>query len=292
MLLESHVRQTITGQRVEPPQLCLFLLGTRWTFPGGHPRGGQWSGKESKVSRRIKPGSTWSGRSSRVLWGGGWRQQSAVGAADVPLPSERQVSHMFALHGLDTPSLRILRMGRGHLGSCGGAERWAVSRAGARPWAVRVVSGRPPGLSGPGRPLLARAGGGRLAAQARPRGAGRQAQELGQHQILLPQQPTLVVCSVALSFGNKLKKRYWKKTHIDQVLESFTLGHPQQKCTSGKFSSPPHCPQTAWRPGAPESPASLPTALQEGPASGTTKNSPPPPWTPGCVKPGSEAPPP
>ena len=46
-----------------------------------------------------------------------------------------------------------------------------------------------------------------------PWGAGGQTQELGQHEVLLPQQPALVVCSAALSFGNELKKLWQEIPH-------------------------------------------------------------------------------
>lgn len=193
-------------------------MGNAWTTRGGqrHVRTG---GAESEGRGGVTPGGTWSRGSSRVPRGGGWRQERAVGAAEVPLPRERQVGQVLALHGLDAPGLRVLRRGAG---GPGGAEGRAVGRAGA--------GGRT--LSGPGHPLLAVGcrgsgaeglGGGR-GGQGGLRGAGGQTQKLGQHQVLLPQQPALVVCSVALSFGNELKKLYWKETHNDQVLEHLPLG--------------------------------------------------------------------
>lgn len=169
------------------------------------------------------PGGTWSGRSCRVLRGRGGRQQSAVGAADVPLPGEHQVGHVFALQGLDAPGLRFRHVGRGRCGGRGGAEGGAVSGAGAGGWAGGV-------LSGPGCLLLA--------GEAGLGGARGQAQELGQHQVFLPQQPALVVGPVALSLGNKLKKRCWEETPWTEC-ESLTLC-PQPQCTSGTFSA--RCP--------------------------------------------------
>ena len=172
------------------------------------------------------PRGTWSRRRGRGRRGGGRRQERAARAADVPLPRERQVGPVLALHGLDAPGLRRLRRGAG---GPGGAERRAVGRARA--------GGR--ALAGPGSALLAVAcrgsraeglGGGRRG-EGEPRGARRQTQELGQHQVLLPQQPALVVCPVALRFGNELKKLCWKKTHVDQVLARLPSGtHSKRVC--------------------------------------------------------------
>lgn len=210
------------------------------------------------MSRGTKPGGTWSRGSGRVLRGGGRRQQSAAGAAEVPLPRERQVGHELALHGLDGPGLRFRRGARGGRGSAGGR---AAGRAAGQ---ALGVPGGPPWLAGPGRPLLATAG------------RGGHTQELGQHQVLLPQQPALVVGPVALSFGNELEKRCRGKGRRPG-LRRLCVPHALRTRACGNVSPPrsPEAPGLGQEASAPSPPR--PQNRGEARASRTTRDSSAPP---------------
>lgn len=124
------------------PPLSRFnwkLCGQRQRRAAG---AGPAGGGQSKGSRGGAPGGTWSRRCGRVPRGGGRRQERAVGAADVPLPRERQVGHVLALLGLDAADLHFLRW---RAGGPGRPKGQAVAGAGA--------AGR--AFSGQGCPLLA-----------------------------------------------------------------------------------------------------------------------------------------